>query len=77
MSGTEGDDEYLEPAPFILMEAGEIFDGKERWFTRAAWELHTRAVPHSAACGHPGYIPDDYLEHLNGLGIEAQELTRL
>ena len=49
MSGTEGDDEYLEPAPFILMEAGEIFDGKERWFTRAAWELHTRAVPRPAA----------------------------
>ena len=22
-------------------------------------------------CGHPGYVPDDYLEHLDGLGIET------
>ena len=26
---------------------------------------------HSASCGHPGYVPDDYLEHLDGLGIET------
>jgi hypothetical protein len=71
MSGAEDDDEYLEPAPFILMEAGETFDGQERWFTRATYELQTRAVPHSVVCGHPGYIPDDYLEYLNGLGIET------
>jgi hypothetical protein len=71
MSGAEDDDEYLEPAPFILMEAGETFDGQERWFTRAAYDLQVRAVAHSAVCGHPGYIPDDYLEHLNGLGIET------
>ena len=71
MSGAEDDDEYLEPAPFILMEAGETFDGQERWFTRPAYDLQVRATSHSAACGHPGYIPDDYLEHLNGLGIET------
>jgi len=71
MSGAEDDDEYLEPAPFILMEASETFDGRERWFTRGAYELQTKAVPHSVVCGHAGYIPDDYLEHLNGLGIET------
>jgi len=71
MSGAEDDGEDLEPAPFILMAAGETFDGQERWFTRPAYNLQVRAVAHSANCGHPGYIPDDYLEHLNGLGIET------
>jgi hypothetical protein len=57
MSGAEDDNEYLEPALFILMEAGETFDGQERSFTRPAYDLPVRVVSHSAACGHPGYIP--------------------
>ena len=39
--------------------------------TRAAYDLQVRAAAHSARCGHPGYVPDDYLEHLDGLGIET------
>ena len=26
---------------------------------------------HSANCSHPGYVPDDYLEHVDGLHIET------
>ena len=39
--------------------------------SRAAYDLQVRATVHSASCGHPGYVPDDYLEHLDGLGIET------
>jgi hypothetical protein len=53
------------------MHAEETFDGHERVFSRPAYDLQVRATSHSATCGHPGYVPDDYLEHLNGLGIET------
>lgn len=39
--------------------------------TRAAWDLQVMATAHSANCGHPGFVPDDYLEHLDGLNIET------
>jgi hypothetical protein len=70
-SEAAGDDEDLEPAPFILMRAEETFDGQERVMSRSAYDLQVRATGHSASCGHPGYVPDDYLEHLDGLGIET------
>src|SRR5260370_9467162 len=56
---------------FILMRAEETFDGQERVMSRAAYDLQVRATGHSASCGHPGYVPNDYLEHLDGLGIET------
>ena len=56
---------------FILMRAEETFDGQERVMSRAAYDLQVRATAHSASCGHPGFVPDDYLEHLDGLGIET------
>ena len=71
MSGAGDDDEDLEPAPFILMRAEDTFDGQERVFSRPAYDLQVRATSHSATCGHPGFVPDDYLEHLDGLGIET------
>jgi hypothetical protein len=70
MSGA-GDDDRLEPAPFIRMPAEETFDGQERVFSRAAYDLQCRVTRHSASCGHPGYVPDDYLEQLDSLGIET------
>jgi len=39
--------------------------------SRAAWDLQVQATAHSASCGHPGFVPDDYLEHLDGLRIET------
>ena len=71
MSEAAGDDEDLESIPFILMRAEETFDGQERVMSRAAYDLQVCATVHSASCGHPGYVPDDYLEHLDGLGIET------
>ena len=71
MSEARGDDEGQEPVPFILIRAEETFDGQERVLSRAAYVLQVRATVHSASCGHPGYVPDDYLEHLDGLGIET------
>ena len=72
MSSDEpADDEDRELAPFILMRGGETFDGQERVMSRAAYDLQVLATAHSASCGHPGYVPDDYLEHLDGLGVET------
>jgi hypothetical protein len=71
MSETADDDEDLERPRFIRMAAEDTFDGQERVFTRAAYDLQVQATAHSARCGHPGYVPDDYLEHLDGLGIET------
>ena len=71
MSETADDDEDLERPRFIRMWAEDTFDGQERVFTRAAYDLQVQATAHSARCGHPGYVPDDYLEHLDGLGIET------
>ncbi len=56
---------------FIIMHATETFDGQERVFSRAAYDLQVLATAHSASCGHPGFVPDDYLEHLDGLAIET------
>ena len=39
--------------------------------SRAAYDLQVLATAHSASCGHPGFVPDDYLEHLDGLAIET------
>ena len=71
MSETADDDEDLEHPRFIRMRAEDTFDGHERVFTRAAYDLQVEATAHTARCGHPGYVPDDYLEHLDGLGIET------
>jgi len=53
------------------MAAEDMFDGQERVMTKGAYDLQCRATSHSASCGHPGSVPDDYLEHLDGLGIET------
>ena len=65
------DAEDPEQVSFIRMAAEDAFDGQERVGTRAAYDLQVQATAHSARCGHPGYVPDDYLEHLDGLGIET------
>ena len=60
---------------FIIMRATETFDGQERAMSRAAYDLQVLATAHSASCGHPGFVPDDYLEHLDGLAIETTITT--
>jgi hypothetical protein len=53
------------------MHATETFDGQERVMTGAAYNLQILATAHSASSGHPGFVPDDHLEHLDGLAIET------
>jgi hypothetical protein len=53
------------------MRAEDTFDGQDRVMSRAAYNLQIEATAHSASCGHPGFVPDDYLEHLDGLSIET------
>jgi len=66
-----GDAEDPEHVSFILMPASQTFDGQDRMMSRAAYDLQVLATAHSASCGHPGFVPDDYLEHLDGLSIET------
>jgi hypothetical protein len=70
MSSDE-DQEDPERARFIIMPQGETFDGQERVMSREAYDLHILAISHSTSCDHPGFVPDDYLEHLDGLSIET------
>jgi hypothetical protein len=39
--------------------------------SRAAYDLRVRATAHSASCGYLGHVRDDYLERLDGLGLET------
>ena len=49
MSETADDDEDLEHPRFIRMRAEDTFDGQERVFTRAAYDLQVQATAHSQA----------------------------
>ena len=60
-----GDAEDLEHATYLIMQADKTFDGQERVMSRAAYDLQVRATSHSAFCGHPGYVPDDYVSGLS------------
>lgn len=65
------DQEDPERARFIIMPQSETFDGQEHVMSREAYDLHILAISHSTSCDHPGFVPDDYLEHLDGLAIET------
>ena len=57
-----------EQVSFIRMAAEDTFEGHERVLSRAAYDFQCRATSHSAFCGHPGFVPDEYLA---ALSIEA------
>lgn len=73
MSSDEAADnaEYPGHPSFIIMQATETFGGQQHVMSGAAYDLQVLATAHSASCGHPGFVPDDYLEHLDGLAIET------
>jgi hypothetical protein len=48
MSETADDDEDLEHPRLYRMAAEDTFDGQERVFTRAAYNLQVQATAHSA-----------------------------
>ena len=70
MSSYEAADDAEDPGQvsFILMRASETFDGQDRVMSRAAYDLQVLATAHSASCGHPGFVPDEYLA---GLSMES------
>jgi hypothetical protein len=76
MSSDEAADNPADPGhpSFLIMRDTETFDGQERVMSQAAYDLQVLAAAYSASCGHPGFVPDDYLdylEHLDGLAIET------
>ena len=73
MSSGEAADNREDPGhlSFIIMRDTGTSGGQERVMSRAAYDLQVLATSHSASCGHPGFVPDDYLEHLDGLAIET------
>jgi hypothetical protein len=64
-------DEDQEQVRFIRLPASAAHNVKERVMSWSAYDLWVRATAHAAVSGHPGLVPDDYLEHLNGLGLQA------
>ena len=73
MSSEEAADNAEDPGrrSLIIMRATETFDGQQRVMSRAAYDLQVLATAHSASSGHPGFVPDDYLEYLDGLATET------
>jgi hypothetical protein len=50
---------------------GPARDASERIMSWSAYDLQVRATARSASGRHPGLVPDDYLEHLDDLGLQA------
>jgi hypothetical protein len=73
MSSGEAADHREDPGHlrFIIMRGTETSDGQEHVMSRTAYDFQVLTTAHSASCGHPGFVPDDYLEHLDGLAIET------
>ena len=44
---------------------------RHRVMSWSAYDLQVRATARSVASGQPGFVPHDYLEHLDGLGLQA------
>ena len=59
------DDDDPGQVSFILMRAEDTSDGQDRVMSRGAYDLQCRATMHSASCGHPGFVPDEYLDGLS------------
>lgn len=78
MSSGETADDAQDPehVRFIRMRAEDTFDGQERVMSQAAYDLQVLATVHSANFGHPGYVPDDYLEDLDDLSIDRRRRQR-
>lgn len=77
-SSDEAADNAEDPGclSFIIMRDTETSGGQERVMSRAAYDLQVLATAHSASCGHPGFVPGDYLGHLDGLAIETTITVR-
>jgi hypothetical protein len=71
---TADDDEAPRRVRFIRARASETFDGQDRVLSRVAYDLQVRVTAHSASCGHPGFVSDDYLEHLDGLSVHTPDV---
>jgi hypothetical protein len=53
------------------LTASESPDARQRVMSWSAHDLRVRATAHAATSGQPGFVPHDYLKHLDGLGIQA------
>jgi hypothetical protein len=49
-----------------IVRAADAFDRRDHVMTDAAYQLHVTATASSAAQGHPGFVPGEYLAGLTG-----------
>jgi hypothetical protein len=68
--GDPAGDQNPQHPRFIRMPASDSPDAQQRVMSWSAYDLQLRATAHSASSGQPGFVPDDYLEHLNDLGLQ-------
>lgn len=72
MSGSNpADDKGSQHVRSVRMSVGKAPDAQECVMSWSAYDLKVRATAHSATNGPPRFVPDDYLENLNDLGLQA------
>ena len=71
MTGDPAGDQDPPHPRFIRIPAGGSPDAPERVMSWSAYDLQIRSTAHTASSGRPGFVPDEYLEHLNDLGLQA------
>jgi hypothetical protein len=68
--GDEGEDQVQEPehTRFYHLDHSWSFDGEDHVISVAAYKLHINGTADVTLRGHPGFVPDEYL---NSLGTET------
>jgi hypothetical protein len=69
------DPEDEDHTTFFRLEGSHTAEGGEPVVSRAAFQLHGHAIVNSAQDGHPGFVPDEYLNAISAeTTIAAAEL---
>jgi hypothetical protein len=66
----DGEDQAQEPERirFYHLDHSWSFDGEDHAISVAAYKLHINSTADATLRGHPGFVPDEYL---NSLGTET------
>ena len=69
------DPEDEDHTTFFRLQGTEDAEGQEAVVSRAAFQLHGHAIVNSVRDGHPGFVPDEYLNAISAeTTITAAEL---
>lgn len=60
----ENQDQEPEHARFYRLDHSWSFDGEDHVISVAAYKLHINGTAYAVLGGHPGFVPDEYLNSL-------------